>query len=290
MTRRPAVLGTAVLAGVLLGTQVLAGWLARPEVRPVAAERPATAAPPTAGPGGSAPAPAVPSRAPTAGPPTAGPSGPPPARPPRGTRPARPTTGVFAAGVITRTRGTGVTLTFDDGPSPVHTPQILALLRAQGVRAMFCVVGSQAEAHPELIQQIAREGHQLCNHSWNHELRLGRGTPTQIRANLRRTNDAIRKAVPGAPVTHFRHPGGNWTPAAIQASRELGMVPTGWAVDPRDWARPPAGAIASTVLKGSRRGAIVLMHDGGGDRRNTVAACRTIIPALKQRLRIVPLS
>ncbi|WP_189170283.1 polysaccharide deacetylase family protein [Pilimelia anulata] len=308
MTRRLTVLGAALTATLLLSAQAVAGWLDRPTataLTPAAATQPAPAAPGrgagadratgtsrpgavdpgatgpgASGPGSARPGPARPGR-PTAGPATS--------RPPA-KRPGRPTSGVFAAGVVTTTKGRGVSLTFDDGPAPGYTPQVLAILRANGVRATFCVVGTQARAHPELIQQIVREGHQLCNHSWNHELNLGRAPASQIRANLRRTNDAIRKAVPGVPIRFFRHPGGNWTPTAIRVVREMRMIPTGWTVDPRDWERPPASRISAAVLAGSRRGSIVLLHDGGGDRRSTVAACRTIVPALKRKLRVVPLS
>ncbi|HEX5740903.1 MAG TPA: polysaccharide deacetylase family protein [Pilimelia sp.] len=295
MTRRLTMLGTAALAGLMLTGQAVGGWLARPAAQAVAAVAPVPPGPnaapaPTPGRDG-VPAPAAP-QATAAQKPAARPAATqrPARRPSPPTQPAKPRTGPQAAGVVQTTRGNGVSLTYDDGPSPAHTPRILALLRTHQVRATFCVVGAQAQAHPELVRQIVREGHQLCNHSWNHELDLGRSSPAQIRANLRRTNEAIRRASPGTPVEFFRHPGGNWTPAAIRVSRELGMTPVGWTVDPRDWERPPAGSIVDTVVKGSRRGAVVLLHDGGGDRRQTVTASGKIIPALKKRLRVVPLS
>lgn len=192
---------------------------------------------------------------------------------------------------LQRTTGsTKVALTFDDGPHPVWTPQILDELRAANVRATFCLVGSQAKRYPELVARIVREGHTLCNHSWNHEFDLGKLSEDQIRDNLERTNRAIRQAVPDAKIKFFRHPGGNWTPAAVKVAKELGMVSLHWTVDPRDWERPGADAITKRVVKAAKPGAIVLLHDGGGDRSGTLAACPAIIRDLKQRYGITLLS
>ncbi|HEY8532422.1 MAG TPA: polysaccharide deacetylase family protein [Micromonospora sp.] len=104
-----------------------------------------------------------------------------------------------------RTAGvTAVALTFDDGPHPVWTPKILDELRAARVRAIFCVIGSQVTKYPELVARIARDGHTLCNHSWNHDRQLGARSVATIRANLTRTTAAIEKAAPGASVRFFR--------------------------------------------------------------------------------------
>jgi peptidoglycan/xylan/chitin deacetylase (PgdA/CDA1 family) len=194
-----------------------------------------------------------------------------------------------ALGVRRVTGNTGVALTFDDGPDPVHTPRILAILRANGVRAMFCVVGSQVQRHPQLVAQMAREGHTLCNHSWRHEVELGTWPPDLIRENLIRTNAEIRRAAPRAKIPYFRHPGGAWTAAAVRVSRDLGMVPLHWSVDPRDWTKPTADTIAARVLAQAGPGSVVLLHDAGGDRSATVTACRSMIPALKREHRLVRL-
>lgn len=190
-----------------------------------------------------------------------------------------------------RTTGTpAVALTFDDGPDPVQTPQALALLRRYGVKATFCVVGINVKAFPGLVRQIAADGHTLCNHSWSHDVRLGARSRASIRTDLTRTNDAIREAVPGARVSYYRQPGGAWTAAVVAVSRELGMTSLHWTVDPQDWRRPGAGSIASTVNSATTRGAIVLLHDAGGDRRGTIAALRSILPNLGRRfaLRALP--
>jgi peptidoglycan/xylan/chitin deacetylase (PgdA/CDA1 family) len=227
---------------------------------------------------------------------TATPPGPSPARP---TPPARPgptkkpdRSGGGGAGPLGTTRTTGnksVALTFDDGPSPEWTPKVLDYLKANGVKATFCLVGVKAQQNPQLVARIVREGHTLCNHSWRHDLALGRKSDTAIRADLLRTNEAIRRAVPGARIAYFRQPGGMWTPQVVTTARALGMVPLHWDVDPQDWARPGGPAIVQRVESHIHPGSIVLMHDGGGDRSGTLAACHLLMPWLKQRFKLVRL-
>jgi len=196
--------------------------------------------------------------------------------------------------VLRTTASSGVALTFDDGPSPDYTPQILDLLRTYGVKATFCVIGVNVRSHPDLVRAIVRDGHTLCNHTWAHDLNLGRRSAEEIRSDLERTNDEIHLAVPGAPITYFRHPGGNFTPAAVKIARELGMASIGWTVDPRDWdtgRQGPAltGRIVTVVERCTAPGAIVLSHDGGGDRRWTVEAYRTLLPWLSERFTLIAL-
>lgn len=187
------------------------------------------------------------------------------------------------------TGSSAVALTFDDGPHPVYTPQVLNLLRSYGVRATFCLVGTQVRLYPALVARIVREGHSLCNHTWHHDTLLGTRSAAEIRSDLARTNTEIQRAAPGARIRYFRHPGGAWTPLAIQVAAQLGMVSIHWDIDPRDWSRPPAQQIADYVIRYTRRGSIILLHDAGGDRSATVAACRTILPNLKSRFTLIAL-
>lgn len=192
---------------------------------------------------------------------------------------------------LRRTTGTrGIALTFDDGPHPVWTPKVLDQLRRHGVTATFCVVGSRVREHPGLVARIVREGHQLCNHTWRHDVELGGRTPDKIRADLVRTTEAILAAVPDAQVPFYRQPGGRWTPEVVAVAKELGMVPLHWTVDPQDWAKPTAKAIAARVSAGIRPGAVVLLHDGGGDRAATVAACPALIAEIKGRYGVAALT
>ncbi|PWR17296.1 polysaccharide deacetylase [Micromonospora sicca] len=189
-------------------------------------------------------------------------------------------------GSLVSTGSSRVALTFDDGPDPLYTPEVLALLREYNVKATFCVVGENVESHPDLVQQIVAEGHTLCNHSWNHDIDLGTRPPDEIRADLLRTNEAIRAAVPGAPIAYYRQPGGAWTYRVASVCGELGMAPLHWAVDPADWTVPGAAKITATVLTQTAPGAIVLMHDAGGDRAGTVAALRYLLPELMSRFQL----
>ncbi|MEV6799580.1 polysaccharide deacetylase family protein [Micromonospora rifamycinica] len=179
-----------------------------------------------------------------------------------------------------------VALTFDDGPDPTYTPQVLEVLRAYGVKATFCVVGENAQDHPDLVQAIVADGHTLCNHSWHHDVLLGKRSPDLIRADLIRTNEAIHAAVPNARISYFRQPGGAWTYPVVSVAEGLGMTPLHWTVDPNDWQLPGAAKITATVTGDTGPGAIVLMHDAGGDRQGTVAALRRILPDLTSRFRL----
>ncbi|MEH0842490.1 polysaccharide deacetylase family protein [Micromonospora sp. CPCC 205711] len=228
----------------------------------------------------SAPLPPEPTRTPPAPRPTPKPS----AKPPLRALPAK-----LPAGLNRTTGVRGVALTFDDGPSAAWTPKVLDQLHAAHVTATFCVVGVQVRRHPQLVARIVREGHQLCNHSWRHDMDLGRRPVAEIRADMIRTNEAIRRAVPGAKVPFFRQPGGRWTAEEIAVARQLGMRPLHWSVDPQDWAKPTTPTIIHRVEGAARPGAVILMHDGGGNRGGTLAACPHLISDLKRRYGIVPL-
>lgn len=192
-------------------------------------------------------------------------------------------------GVLVTTGSTRAALTFNDGPDPTWTPLVLKTLRRFHVKATFCLLGRNAEAHPELVRAIVADGHTLCNHTWSEELDLGSRSRQEIEDNLLRTSQAIRAAVPQAPIRYFRQPGGNWTPQLVAVAESLGMTGLHWAVDPRDWEEPPAAAIVATVVHGTAPDSIVLLHDGGGDRQNTVTALATLLPDLLSRIQFGPL-
>jgi chitooligosaccharide deacetylase NodB len=172
-----------------------------------------------------------------------------------------------------------VALTFDDGPHATYTPQVLDVLAEHQVKATFCLVGTQAQRYPALVRRIVAEGHALCNHSMNHA-NMSTWTDAQIRADLTATTQVIRTAAPGAAVPYFRAPYGAWGRSATVAAG-LGMARLGWTVDPRDWSRPGVDAIVDAVHAQLRPGGIVLMHDAGGNRSQTVQALDLLIPQLR---------
>ena len=177
------------------------------------------------------------------------------------------------------TAGSAVFLTFDDGPDPTWTPQVLDLLRANGVQATFCVIGRYAAAHPDLVRRIVAEGHALCNHTQNHP-RLDTMSAAGVEAEINAASAAIESAA-GVRPTVFRAPYGRTTPTVFGTVARLGLRYLGWTVDPSDYTRPGTTVIASRVAQAVRPGAIVLLHDGGGDRSQTVAAVAQLIGGLK---------
>lgn len=183
--------------------------------------------------------------------------------------------------VVDTARGHGavVSLTFDDGPNPADTLSLLDVLRRRHVKAVFCLVGDQVRAHPEVVRRIAAHGHVLCNHSLHHD-DLSVLTPEQIRADLARTSALIRRAVPHARIPYFRAPYGSWGQSP-QVSAALGMQPLGWRLAIADWEPPGTDVLVQRLRDGITPGAVVLMHDGGGDRSQTVAAVDRVIPELR---------
>jgi peptidoglycan/xylan/chitin deacetylase (PgdA/CDA1 family) len=176
-----------------------------------------------------------------------------------------------------------VALTLDDGPDPRWTPVVLDLLRRHRVQATFCLVGTHVRQHPGLVRRIVKDGHVLCNHTWSHPMNLPSQPVSVVRQQLLSTQQAIASASGGVTPRYFRAPGGVWTPLISVEVARLGMTPLGWSVDPLDWARPPARVVIDRVLAGTRPGSIVLLHDGYGNRGESVAALRVILPTLLDR-------
>jgi len=174
-----------------------------------------------------------------------------------------------------------IALTIDDGPHPRWTPQVLELLRQNGIRATFSLIGVQAHAYPDLVKRILAEGHDICNHSMTHPQPFNRAAPDTIRRQITDAQSAIVDAG-GVPPKLFRAPGGDWSTTVLSIVEDLGMIPIGWDVDPRDWSRPGTSLVTSRLLA-ARPGDILLCHDGGGDRAQTIESLRTVLPELKSR-------
>jgi peptidoglycan/xylan/chitin deacetylase (PgdA/CDA1 family) len=171
-----------------------------------------------------------------------------------------------------------VALTFDDGPSS-YTPPILAVLRAFRAHATFFAIGRQVLQDPALVRAEVSAGDEVGNHTYTHADLLYLSNQS-IRMQLIQTQEAIHAAAGITPVW-FHPPDGaiDLRVAAVAAS--LGLRPVLWSVDPRDWSRPGTSAIIQRVLAAVRPGGIILLHDGGGDRSQTVAALSIILRALQ---------
>ena len=175
-------------------------------------------------------------------------------------------------------RGRTMVLTFDDGPDPRYTPHILRTLREHDVRAMFFVCGEMAVHNKDLLAEMSEDGHVVGNHTWSHPL-LTRLTRSEIRSQMERTCEVIEDGCGEAPVW-FRAPYGAWNRAAFQIGAELGMEPLAWTVDSLDWMAPGTRTIVDRVERGAAPGVVVLSHDAGGDRSQSVRALRDYLPQL----------
>jgi peptidoglycan/xylan/chitin deacetylase (PgdA/CDA1 family) len=171
-----------------------------------------------------------------------------------------------------------IALTIDDGPNPVYTPQVLQLLAKYQVTATFSMIGTAVDAYPGVVREVAAAGHVIANHTWTH-VDLATLKPAAVADQMNRTTDAIH-AVTGKVPTLFRAPYGAWSPAILRECATTGMTPLDWSVDPRDWARPGVASIVRNIMRNTKTGSIILEHDGGGNRSQTVAALKIVLPRL----------
>jgi len=191
------------------------------------------------------------------------------------------------------TGNSSMTLTFDDGPHPVYTERILEILARHRVPAAFFPLGRHAERHPHLIRMISSQGHLIGNHTYRHRhlIFLSRET---VREELLQCSRLIAD-ITGQRPRFFRPPRGLFGWNALREASRMGMRTVLWTCSPRDWTQPGATTIARRVLSGSRRGAIVLLHDAKYDdpeenRDQTVRALPVIIDGLRnQGYRLVSL-
>jgi peptidoglycan/xylan/chitin deacetylase (PgdA/CDA1 family) len=173
-----------------------------------------------------------------------------------------------------------VALTFDDGPGP-YTSQIIRILQRSRTPATFFVIGEWAGRYPTLVRAEARDGFEVGDHTETHPFMAALAAPLQ-RLQIVDAAAAIKRA--GAPLPRlWRPPYGAFNAATLAILRQLRMLLVLWTVDTSDYARPGVNRIVYMALSGVRPGAIILMHDGGGNRAETVAALPRIIAALKRR-------
>ncbi|WP_211303718.1 polysaccharide deacetylase family protein [Pseudosporangium ferrugineum] len=172
-----------------------------------------------------------------------------------------------------------VALTLDDGPDPAYTPQVLKILHKHHVTATFFVIGQTAAAHPDLLRSIVDGGHTVGTHTWSHA-NLRKLNAAKVRTEIQRAVDTVA-SITGTVPHLFRAPYGNWSRTVFKECAALGQNSIAWDVDPRDWETPGSNHIRSAVLNQVGNRSIVLTHDGGGDRSQTVQALRHVVPELK---------
>ncbi|MFL0025991.1 polysaccharide deacetylase family protein [Streptomyces sp. NBUL23] len=184
--------------------------------------------------------------------------------------------------IVRESEGTGktVNLTLDDGPDPRWTPQALELLKRHKARAVFCVTGPNAAAHPDLVKRIVAEGHRLCNHAVSHDTAMDKKPVAYQQKEVLDAKEMIDRASDGARIWYYRAPGGAFTPASRQYAAAHGMRNLGWNVDPGDFNQPGADTIVRAVKNQLAKGPTILLHDGGGYRAQTIEAMEQLLPWL----------
>lgn len=174
-----------------------------------------------------------------------------------------------------------IALTFDDGPNPVYTPQILEILGQYNAHATFFTVGTFAQKYPDIVQQVLDGGHEIGCHTWGHP-NCTELSSREVQSQLSRWKDACA-AHRQATMRWFRPPYGATDSRVRSICTGAGYRTILWTGDTADWTRPGADAIYQRALNAARDGACILMHDGGGPRSQTVAAVRKLVPELQRR-------
>lgn len=175
-----------------------------------------------------------------------------------------------------------VALTFDDGPTPTITPQVLAILKQNNIKATFFLIGQNLKRFPKITQQIVTDGHALGNHTWHHwrKLMMEFTASQEIEDTA-----AVMYQVTGVQTSLFRPPNGFLNNGLVDYALKRKDAVVLWSVDSGDWRGSHASVdgLVKQVVEGVKSGGIILMHDGGGDRTRTVQALPKIIEQLTAR-------
>ncbi|MED0758865.1 polysaccharide deacetylase family protein [Aneurinibacillus thermoaerophilus] len=175
-----------------------------------------------------------------------------------------------------------IALTFDDGPDPLYTPQIIQLLNKYQAKATFFVVGQKAKNNPAIIKELKQNGHEIGNHTYFHPS-LYRISFARLKKEIEDT-DSIIYAITGVSPTFFRPPGGVYNEKVVEAAKQGNhlLVMWSWTQDTKDWKNPGIQKIVDKVCKNAKPGNIVLFHDAGGNRTQTVQALDIILNKLSK--------
>ena len=168
-----------------------------------------------------------------------------------------------------------VAITFDDGPHPVFTPQILEILAKYNAKATFFVAGNKAERFPEVLKRVAKEGHEVGNHTYSH-LITSKISAVKLTEELKRTDNIIQGITGNKPIL-YRPVAGIYNDVIINTAIKNGkfVILWSWDQDPRDWRNPPANQITRYVTKGINPGDIIVLHDWHGSEFSQ--ACQTVL-------------
>ena len=195
--------------------------------------------------------------------------------------------GALLGKVLWRGNPRGVSLTFDDGPNPIHTPRVLEILERFQARATFFVIGKHLEKHGNLVASACKAGHVVGNHSYHHFRTMSFLPPQQIRREILRCQEEVGKWA-GYQPRFYRQPAGFRNPKIFGILKNLGMTLVGWQVRAFDTQRGDPKAIARRILNKIQPGGVILLHDGSDSEKNedrtaTVEALPLILQGLKGR-------
>ncbi|MEK4386210.1 polysaccharide deacetylase family protein [Solibacillus sp. FSL W7-1464] len=178
-----------------------------------------------------------------------------------------------------------IALTFDDGPDPRFSNDVLDVLKQYNVPATFFVLGSKAVANPEIVKRMQNEGHVIGNHTYLHPNLVEEADLGTLESEVTRTEDTLNEII-GYRTKLFRPPYGFLYNELVEKLGNMNYSVIGWSVDSLDWQEDPPEVIASKVVDNIHPGAIILMHDGAessGDRTNTILSLQQIIPKLQEQ-------
>lgn len=173
-----------------------------------------------------------------------------------------------------------IALTFDDGPHPKYTGEILDVLSEFGVKATFFVIGKNAEAYPETVRREIAEGHEVESHTYSHRF-LNRASSPELAYEIEKNSKILDSL--GAEVSFIRPPGGLFKNNYKEYIRNSSYQTVLWSVDTGDWRLPSIDRIVSEVINNASPGGVVLMHDYVSGKSSTPAALRIIIPKLQEQ-------
>lgn len=177
-----------------------------------------------------------------------------------------------------------IALTFDDGPDPKQTAEILELLKQYGAHSTFFVIGKRVARYPELVRHMVASGHEVANHTYNHVYFDRHTSEQKIMEELTRTQEAIQTAA-GYHATLFRPPGGKYNELIVNTAKRMNLksIMWSWHQDTKDWSLPGVQKITNKVLGNARNGDIVLFHDFVSGSSQTKAALEVILPELQKQ-------
>ncbi|MFD2444265.1 polysaccharide deacetylase family protein [Bacillus sp. CGMCC 1.16607] len=173
-----------------------------------------------------------------------------------------------------------IAITFDDGPDPIYTPQILNTLKKYDAKATFYVIGAEAERFPDIIKREVLEGHELGYHTYRHYFK-DNFNKTKLKNELKHTSNVLKKISGYSPAT-FRPIAGYYDEQIVNTAVESGykVILWSWHQDTKDWKKPGIQTIVRNMVSDKRPGDIIIFHDAGGDRSQTVKALENILETL----------